>query len=53
MAIFLLLTGFAFFIPQDSKAHVGVIALGIYLFGMVYSPGAGPVPFTVSKYSKW
>lgn len=24
------------------------IALGIYLFGMVYSPGEGPVPFTYS-----
>lgn len=48
MSIFLLMTGFAFWIPQSNPAHIGVIALGIYLFGMVYSPGEGPVPFTYS-----
>ncbi|GLB37271.1 putative sugar (and other) transporter [Lyophyllum shimeji] len=48
MAIFLLMTGFAFWIPTDSKAHIGVIATGIYLFAMAYSPGEGPVPFTYS-----
>lgn len=37
------------FIPEDSKARIGVVALGIYLFAMVYSPGEGPVPFTVGK----
>ena len=47
MSVFLLMTGFAFWIPKDNKAHLGVVALGIYLFGMVYSPGEGPVPFTV------
>ncbi|KAI5123855.1 hypothetical protein M0805_005672 [Coniferiporia weirii] len=48
MALFLLMTGFAFWIPESSKAHIGVIALGIYLFTAVYSPGEGPVPFTYS-----
>ncbi|CAM1509478.1 Fc.00g032170.m01.CDS01 [Cosmosporella sp. VM-42] len=48
MSLFLLFTGFSFFIPEDSKAHIGCIALGIYLFGIVYSPGEGPVPFTYS-----
>ncbi|KAL2021543.1 hypothetical protein VTK56DRAFT_7042 [Thermocarpiscus australiensis] len=48
MALFMLLTGFSFWIPASSPAHVACIALGIYLFGMVYSPGAGPVPFTYS-----
>ncbi|TFY77670.1 hypothetical protein EWM64_g6345 [Hericium alpestre] len=48
MAIFLLMTGFAFWIPEDSKARIGVVALGIYLFGIAYSPGEGPVPFTYS-----
>ncbi|KAK4242093.1 hypothetical protein C8A03DRAFT_40516 [Achaetomium macrosporum] len=48
MALFMLFTGFSFWIPEDSPAHVGCIALGIYLFGMVYSPGEGPVPFTYS-----
>jgi hypothetical protein len=47
MAIFLLFTGFSFWITNET-ARVGCIALGIYLFGMVYSPGEGPVPFTYS-----
>ncbi|KAK8087032.1 hypothetical protein PG994_002006 [Apiospora phragmitis] len=53
MSIFLFFTGFSFWIPKDSPAHLGCIALGIYLFGAVYSPGEGsqlhqPVPFTYS-----
>ncbi|KAM5545339.1 hypothetical protein V8D89_000952 [Ganoderma adspersum] len=48
MAAMLLMTGFAFWIPTSSPAHVGVIALGIYLFTAAYSPGEGPVPFTYS-----
>jgi hypothetical protein len=49
MAIFLLFTGFSFWIPESNQsARVGCIALGIYLFGIVYSPGEGPVPFTYS-----
>lgn len=47
MAIFLLLTGFAFFIPGE-HARIAVVALGIYLYTMAYSPGEGPVPFTYS-----
>ncbi|GAA6025689.1 hypothetical protein JCM10207_003829 [Rhodosporidiobolus poonsookiae] len=48
MCIFLLLAGFAFYIPDTSNAHIGVVALGIYLHCMAYSPGEGPVPFTYS-----
>ncbi|KZF20016.1 MFS sugar transporter [Xylona heveae TC161] len=50
MGLFLLFTGFSFWIPLATKrtAHVACIALGIYLFGIVYSPGEGPVPFTYS-----
>ncbi|GAA5892052.1 hypothetical protein JCM6882_005680 [Rhodosporidiobolus microsporus] len=49
MAAFLLLTGFAFFIPADGgSARIAVVALGIYLHCMAYSPGEGPVPFTYS-----
>ena len=48
MSLFLLFTGFSFWIPSTSRARVGCIALGIYLFGIVYSPGEGPVPFTYS-----
>ena len=42
------MTGFAFWIPQGD-GRLAVVALGIYLFGIVYSPGEGPVPFTVSS----
>lgn len=48
MALFLFFTGFSFWIPENSTAHIACIALGIYLFGIVYSPGEGPVPFTYS-----
>ena len=47
MAIFLLMTGFAFWIPEVNS-RLAVVALGIYLFVVAYSPGEGPVPFTVS-----
>ncbi|GJE88506.1 sugar porter family MFS transporter [Phanerochaete sordida] len=47
MALFLLMTGLAFLIPQR-EPRVGVIAAGIYLFAIAYSPGAGPVPFAYS-----
>ncbi|KZV69324.1 hypothetical protein PENSPDRAFT_483999 [Peniophora sp. CONT] len=47
MAIFLLVTGFSFFIPEGT-GRIAVVALGIYLYTAVYSPGEGPVPFTYS-----
>ncbi|KAJ8468921.1 hypothetical protein ONZ45_g17067 [Pleurotus djamor] len=47
MALFLLMTGFSFWIPEGN-ARLAVVALGIYLFAMAYSPGEGPVPFTYS-----
>lgn len=47
MAICLLFTGFSFWIPGQT-ASTACIALGIYLFGIAYSPGEGPVPFTYS-----
>jgi Sugar (and other) transporter len=48
MAWTLLAAGFAFFIPSNSPAHLGIIALFIFLFAAFYSPGEGPVPFTYS-----
>ncbi|ERS96355.1 hypothetical protein HMPREF1624_07265 [Sporothrix schenckii ATCC 58251] len=50
MALFLFFTGFSFWIPDEggSKARIACVALGLYLFGIVYSPGEGPVPFTYS-----
>ncbi|KAJ7087537.1 hypothetical protein B0H15DRAFT_922933 [Mycena belliarum] len=47
MAICLLITGFSFWATTREGRLAGV-SLGIYLFGMFYSPGEGPVPFTYS-----
>jgi len=47
MSIFLFFTGFSFWI-ENQEARLGCVALGIYLFGIAYSPGEGPVPFTYS-----
>lgn len=44
----LLAAGLCNLIPQSSSAHLGLIALFIYLFDAFYSPGEGPVPFTYS-----
>ncbi|KAF2805874.1 sugar transporter-like protein [Mytilinidion resinicola] len=44
----LLAAGLCFLIPSSSKAHLGLVALFIYLFAAFYSPGEGPVPFTYS-----
>lgn len=32
----------------EGNGRLAVVALGIYLFGIAYSPGEGPVPFTYS-----
>ncbi|KAI1428825.1 hypothetical protein F5Y12DRAFT_799896 [Xylaria sp. FL1777] len=47
MSLFLFYTGFSFYIPAGT-GRIASVALGIYLFGVVYSPGEGPVPFTYS-----
>ncbi|KAL8807642.1 MAG: hypothetical protein Q9182_000626 [Xanthomendoza sp. 2 TL-2023] len=47
LSLFLFFTGFSFSIPADNP-RLACIALGVYLFGIVYSPGQGPVPFTYS-----
>ncbi|EEP77488.1 conserved hypothetical protein [Uncinocarpus reesii 1704] len=47
MSLFLLFTGFSFWIP-DLQSRTACVATGIYLFMIVYSPGEGPVPFTYS-----
>src|SRR5690554_5750919 len=40
--------GMAYFIPETSKAHLGVVLLFVYIYCGFYSPGEGPVPFTYS-----
>ncbi|KAJ7183450.1 hypothetical protein C8R46DRAFT_1344283 [Mycena filopes] len=47
MAICLLITGFSFW-STTPKGQLAGVSLGIYLFGVFYSPGEGPVPFTYS-----
>ncbi|KAL3422883.1 hypothetical protein PVAG01_04630 [Phlyctema vagabunda] len=48
MAWTLLAAGLAYLIPEDNKAHLGLVAFFVFLFGAFYSPGEGPVPFTYS-----
>ncbi|KAJ9609348.1 hypothetical protein H2200_005675 [Cladophialophora chaetospira] len=48
MAWTLLAAGLCYLIPKSSSAHLGLVALFIYLFAAFYSPGEGPVPFTYS-----
>lgn len=51
LALCLLWTGFSFWIDPNnmtSKARVGMVTTGMYLFEIFYSPGEGPVPFTYS-----
>jgi hypothetical protein len=40
-------TGLAFLI-EDPQARISIVALGIYIFIIAYSPGMGPVPFSYS-----
>jgi len=48
MAWTLLAAGLCYLIPTASSAHLGLVALFIYIFAAFYSPGEGPVPFTYS-----
>lgn len=44
----LLLAGMCYWIPQSSRAHLGLVTFFIYIYDAFYSPGEGPVPFTYS-----
>jgi hypothetical protein len=48
MAWTLLAAGLCAIISINSRAHLGLVALFIYIFAMFYSPGEGPVPFAYS-----
>ncbi len=49
MAWTLLAAGLSFYIPEESRAHIGLIALFAYLFVAFYAPGEGPVAFVYSS----
>ncbi|KAH0535943.1 hypothetical protein FGG08_007163 [Glutinoglossum americanum] len=48
MAWTLLAAGFCFLIPESNPAHLGLVAMFVFLFAAFYSPGEGPVPYTYS-----
>nr|POF26310.1 myo-inositol transporter 2 [Quercus suber] len=48
MALSILAAGLSFLIPASSGAHAPVIGIFTYIFMIFYSPGMGPVPFTLS-----
>lgn len=51
MAFFQLIMVIAFVLPNESSAQHVLVILGMYLFGVAYSPGEGPVPFVYSAES--
>lgn len=52
LALFLLIAGFGFWIPDDrGDAKIGVVTMGIYVFSAIYSFSCGPVPFIVAAES--
>lgn len=49
LAIFLLITGFSFWIDHaKTNTRLGVVLMGIYVYAAFYGMGMGPVPFTYS-----
>ncbi|KAK8013890.1 galactose-proton symport [Apiospora arundinis] len=48
MALTMYCAGLTFSIPADSLAHFGLLAILIYVFCALYSPGMGPVPNSYS-----
>lgn len=52
LALFLLIAGFGFWIPEDrGDAKIGVVTMGIYVFSAIYSFSCGPVPFIIAAES--
>ncbi|KAH7169942.1 hexose transporter [Dactylonectria macrodidyma] len=45
----LVAAGMSFYVDSDSPAHIGLIALFIYLYVAFYSPGEGPIAFVYSS----
>jgi MFS family permease len=51
MALFQIIMVVAFALPGQSSAQHVLVILGMYLFGVAYSAGEGPVPFVYSAES--
>jgi MFS family permease len=49
MSISLLAAGLCFYIPAEQTAHIGFIAFFLFVFAALYSPGLGPIPFTLAS----
>ncbi|KAK1532775.1 uncharacterized protein CCOS01_04758 [Colletotrichum costaricense] len=50
MCILLAAAAMSFLIPKG-PVQIGIVALFIFLFAAVYSPGLGPIPFTLASES--
>lgn len=50
MALFMVGAALSFSI-SDQNIKVGIVALFLYLFAVAYSPGLGPIPFTLASES--
>ncbi|KAI0467515.1 sugar transporter-domain-containing protein [Xylaria cf. heliscus] len=50
MCLFMTAAALSTLIPE-SKTRGGIVALFVYLFAIAYSPGMGPVPFTLASES--
>ncbi|KAF2971719.1 hypothetical protein GQX73_g1797 [Xylaria multiplex] len=49
MCLFMTSAALSTLIPKENDARGGVIALFIFLFAAAYSPGLGPIPFTLAS----
>ncbi|KAI8628443.1 major facilitator superfamily domain-containing protein [Xylariaceae sp. FL1651] len=51
MGLFMTAAALSTLLPDGNQARGGVIALFVYLFAVAYSPGMGPIPFTLASES--
>ncbi|TGJ79941.1 hypothetical protein E0Z10_g8826 [Xylaria hypoxylon] len=51
MSLFMTAAALSTLIPKGTDARGGVIALFVFLFAAAYSPGLGPIPFTLASES--
>ncbi|KAI1427870.1 sugar transporter-domain-containing protein [Xylaria sp. FL1777] len=51
MCLFMTAAALSTLIPKETDARGGVVALFVFLFAAAYSPGLGPIPFTLASES--